>query len=158
MRAHSWPLSPMIFHILASSQCEPAFAQAFAQVLAELCSLSSLELSLAMPVPWPQDALKATRIDDVENRAMTLQQLRDLRIMLQRLCKAGLLKSYFYCTEGILIHWFDINMYHISDLVIKPVIEFIEKKRGTEERTIPENLVSTSYPYVMTKPKKFGAV
>ncbi|CAE8627408.1 unnamed protein product [Polarella glacialis] len=54
-------------------------------------------------------------------------QLRDLRLFLQRLCKVGFLKRQ----DGSLIHWFHINMYEICNLVLKPVISFVEEQRGS---------------------------
>ncbi|CAE8742589.1 unnamed protein product, partial [Polarella glacialis] len=77
-----------------------------------------------MPVPWSNTS---TRIPAVEHRAITIQQLRDLRLFLQRLCKVGFLKRQ----DGSLIHWFHINMYEICNLVLKPVISFVEEQRGS---------------------------
>ncbi|CAE8734022.1 unnamed protein product [Polarella glacialis] len=77
-----------------------------------------------MPIPWSNTS---TRIPAVEHRAITIQQLRDLRLFLQRLCKVGFLKRH----DGSLIHWFHINMFDICDLVLKPVISFVEEQRGS---------------------------
>ncbi|CAE8615326.1 unnamed protein product [Polarella glacialis] len=66
-------------------------------------------------------------LNAVEHRAITIQQLRDLRLFLQRLCKVGFLKRQ----DGSLIHWFHINMYEICNLVLKPVISFVEEQRGS---------------------------
>eukprot|EP00435_Cladocopium_sp_Y103_P007540 s3634_g2.t1 len=59
------------------------------------------------------------RIQGYENRAITIRQLNDLSLYLQRLCKAGLLKftSDWSKTKGLLGHrvaWSLLNMYIIS--------------------------------------------
>ena len=74
-----------------------------------------------MPVPWPDAPSKIPRAPD---RAITVYQLRSLRIFLQRLCKTGQLKQ-----DAQTIHWYILNMYHISDLVLRPVIMHLHTKR-----------------------------
>ena len=68
-----------------------------------------------MPVPWQPLSDKATCIPAIENRAITIQQLRDLRVFLQRLSAVGLLKS----GSGRRLHWFEVNMYDIADIIKK---------------------------------------
>ena len=74
-----------------------------------------------MPVPWPDASIQIPR---PENRAITIYQLRTLRIFLERLCKNGQLRQ-----DGRIIHWYILNMYHISDLVLRPVITHLHAKR-----------------------------
>ena len=82
-----------------------------------------------MPVPWPRRAV-VPRIEQVEHRAVTIQQLRNLRLFLQRLCKSGLLRSKF--RGNARINWFEINMFDIRDCVILPLIRHLERARNNE--------------------------
>jgi len=79
-----------------------------------------------MPVPW---APQRVRIADVENRAMTIQQLRDLLVFVKRLCKTRLLRD----ASGVPLSIYDVNMYHLADLVLRPAIRWVEEQRGTRE-------------------------
>eukprot|EP00927_Polykrikos_kofoidii_P055711 TRINITY_DN49925_c0_g1_i1.p1 TRINITY_DN49925_c0_g1~~TRINITY_DN49925_c0_g1_i1.p1 ORF type:complete len:777 (+),score=139.55 TRINITY_DN49925_c0_g1_i1:80-2410(+) len=84
-----------------------------------------------MPVPWPE---RPTVIHEVADRAIKVQQLRDLQLFLQRLCKMGMLVNKGEHVpahlQGSVIDWSELNMYHICDLVIKPVIKFLEASTG----------------------------
>ena len=86
-----------------------------------------------MPVLWGTDAVY---IEQVQNKAITIQQLCDVELFLQRLCKVNLLKqSAWDAHPGSPVNWFDVNMYHIANLVIKPLIEHVESTlRGTNRR------------------------
>lgn len=83
-----------------------------------------------MPVPWG-DPGKPTRIPNVVDRAMTVKQLMDFRALVKRLTKTGLLKnttpfSKASGTFGQAIDWSDINLYQITDEVIKKVIPHVD--------------------------------
>ena len=80
-----------------------------------------------MPVPWSD---KPTYIEECQNRAITIQQLRDLSVFLQRLSAVGLLRS----SDGRRLHWFELNMYDIRDIV-KHVIEFHDDQRGNGSKS-----------------------
>ena len=80
-----------------------------------------------MPVPWSD---KPTYIEECQNRAITIQQLRDLSVFLQRLSAVGLLRS----SDGRRLHWFGLNMYDIRD-ILKQVIEFHEEQRGNGSKS-----------------------
>lgn len=87
-----------------------------------------------MPLPWQRGhhswsvpvvsettgSSRRKGFENAEDRAITIQQLCDLRTFLQRLCKTGMLP----------FDWFSINMYHITSEVIKKVIPFIDKRNG----------------------------
>lgn len=61
---------------------------------------------------------------------MTIRQLRELQVYLQRLCKTMLLRR----NDGTPIQWFDLDMYDIAHFVIKPSIAHVEQERGTHRR------------------------
>eukprot|EP00913_Durusdinium_trenchii_P002248 g2077.t1 len=81
---------------------------------------------------WMEAARRAQpvkRIRGYENRAITIRQLNDLSIYLQRLCKAGLLRftSEWSKRKGVELHgkpvaWSLLNMYIISEEVLTKVI------------------------------------
>ncbi|CAK9106156.1 unnamed protein product [Durusdinium trenchii] len=82
-----------------------------------------------MPLPWKQWSKPVKRIRGYENRAITIRQLNDLSIYLQRLCKAGLLRftSEWSKRKGVELHgkpvaWSLLNMYIISEEVLTKVI------------------------------------
>jgi len=84
-----------------------------------------------MPVPWNGLRLPVSRIFDIEKRAITIRQLRDMRSFLIGLCKTGLLKHTM--EDGIMkdkksqeIDWFEINLYDVTDEVIKKVIQHVD--------------------------------
>ena len=67
-----------------------------------------------MPVPWISPNLDMPMLGtDVENRGSTVQQLRDIRTLLQRLCKSRLLKRADQPAVGNAepVLWIDINMF-----------------------------------------------
>jgi len=83
-----------------------------------------------MPLPWRPGAGPAF-IPDVAARGITIQQLFDLRDYLSSLCKTCLLRntsefSKHLGTHGQLIEWSSINMYQITDEVIKKAIPFVD--------------------------------
>ena len=108
-----------------------------------------------MPSPWDPNRFDSwalgtqidpstTRgclIDLIENRAITIQQLRDVRLLLQRLSKAHLLRR----TNGRALHWFEVNMYDIRDCIIKPVIQH----QAGGERSWVELVASAEQPPLM---------
>lgn len=59
-----------------------------------------------MLVPWPE-RVETPRLPKIAERAITIQQLRSLRLFLQRLCKTGLLRSAFRDNERI--NWFEVH-------------------------------------------------
>lgn len=72
-------------------------------------------------------------IEDVAERAITVKQLRSLRTFLQYLTKTELLKhttdhSKKKASHGKLIPWTSLNMYHITNEVIKKVIPHVDPK------------------------------
>jgi len=72
-------------------------------------------------------------IEDVAERAITVKQLRSLRTFLQYLTKTELLKhttehSKGKASHGKLIPWTSLNMYHITNEVIKKVIPHVDPK------------------------------
>lgn len=80
-----------------------------------------------MPTPWGQDI---ARIPEVAERGISIQQLRDFHVFVQRLCKTRMLKK----SAGLSISFSEVNMYHLAELVIKPVISWVEMERGTNRR------------------------
>ncbi|CAE8612784.1 unnamed protein product [Polarella glacialis] len=81
-----------------------------------------------MPIPWVPGRPAAV-IDDITQRAMTVKQLQDLRLFLQRLCKSQVLKQTtkfpkLRGLEGKPMDWYDINLYQMNDEVIKKVIPY----------------------------------
>ncbi|CAE7748933.1 SPY [Symbiodinium sp. CCMP2592] len=106
-------------------------------------STSVDDFDVAMPVPWP---VKRDRIciQNIAERALTIKQLCDLRAFLQRLCKAKLLKRTCddKCRSGTSgraedkqLSWHDLNLYDVTDEVIKPIIQFREMKVATNVPT-----------------------
>eukprot|EP00930_Biecheleria_cincta_P084078 TRINITY_DN73572_c0_g1_i1.p1 TRINITY_DN73572_c0_g1~~TRINITY_DN73572_c0_g1_i1.p1 ORF type:complete len:720 (-),score=111.46 TRINITY_DN73572_c0_g1_i1:194-2353(-) len=81
-----------------------------------------------MPIPWCTHRGHFP-ISKLEHRAITVQQLRAIRLLLQRLCKSCLLMR-----QGRPANWFEIDMYDIRDSVIKRVIPFLEAERGSNNR------------------------
>ena len=57
-----------------------------------------------------------------------VKQLCDLRIYLQRLCKAKVLRQ-----GSLQLQWHELNLYHVTDEVIKPFISFRERQWGGDE-------------------------
>jgi len=95
-----------------------------------------------MPLPWKHGGTcrEIRRIPGYENRAITIRQLNDLAIYLQRLCKAGLLKftSDWSKSKNLLGHrvaWSLLNMYIISAEVITKVIPHSDPLRAPDEET-----------------------
>eukprot|EP00438_Fugacium_kawagutii_P031870 Skav224123 [mRNA] locus=scaffold2427:317724:322270:- [translate_table: standard] len=78
-----------------------------------------------MPVPWSSKRHRAY-IDQIAERPLTVKKLNDLRTFLKRLCKARILHG-----PGTQSHltWHCINLYDVTDAVIKPVIYFREQER-----------------------------
>merc|ERR1712166_1295585 len=64
-------------------------------------------------------------IKHVQNRAITIQQLRDIGLLLQRLSKAHLLRRTNGPGAPRALHWFEVNMFDIRDCIIKPVIQHL---------------------------------
>ncbi|CAE7785451.1 ANKRD44 [Symbiodinium sp. CCMP2456] len=94
-----------------------------------------------MPVPWPDSP---TTINRPEDRGITVQQLRDLKLFLQRLCKTGQLKK-----DGWAVDWHRLNQYHISELVLVPVITHLHAKcklEGQPRRSWVELVASGPQP------------
>lgn len=90
-----------------------------------------------MPLPWGSGGRSGGRIKDIAHRAITLQQLRNLATFLQRLTKTGLLRNTteFSRERGTYqqsIHWDDINLYQISDEVLKKVIPHVDPEGKTD--------------------------
>ena len=90
-----------------------------------------------MPVPWPSDRDHIC-IPDVAERALTIKQLFDLRTFLQRLCKAKLLRRTSDAKHrspdsgrGTRLNWHDLNLYDVTDEVIKPIIHFREMRKAS---------------------------
>ncbi|CAE7254436.1 unnamed protein product [Symbiodinium natans] len=85
-----------------------------------------------MPVPWSSKRHRSY-IAHIADRALTVKKLNDLRTFLKRLCKARILHR-----PGTQDHltWHTINLYDVTDAVIKPVIYFREQEhkvsRGQE--------------------------
>lgn len=78
-----------------------------------------------MPTPWPQGGIAQTlrtrpdlRAWGTEEKAISLGQLRSLKSLLQRVCKAGLLKD----KDGRPLEWSHVNQHHIRSNVIMKVI------------------------------------
>ena len=87
-----------------------------------------------MPVPWRTRGDKGFHhpIPNVADRAMQLRQLRQMRALLQRLCKTKLLwRTNYQTRERERITWYALDMYDIANEVIKPIIKFLERsERG----------------------------
>ena len=86
-----------------------------------------------MSLPWPDLGFVVTRISNLTERAVTVKQLKQLSLFLQRLCKALLLKHSSQHSKETgcydeYITWFDINMYDITSEVIKKVIPYVNPK------------------------------
>eukprot|EP00971_Amphidinium_carterae_P114218 2263268-Amphidinium_carterae.1 len=86
-----------------------------------------------MPLPWcsGRSARNRAPIPDVAHRAITIKQLKDLRTFLRRLTASNLLKhttkfSESCGTKGESLQWTDLNLYHITDEVIKKVIPYVD--------------------------------
>lgn len=67
-------------------------------------------------------------IQDPVERPISVRHLRSIAGMIRRLCKARLLK----CDDS-LIAWYEINLYHITDKVLKPVITYLLKPEDQPE-------------------------
>ncbi|CAE7033705.1 anks1b [Symbiodinium natans] len=111
-----------------------------------------------MSLPWPDPSAVVTRIANLTERAVTVKQLRQLALFLQRLCKALLLK---HSTEHSkdngcydeYITWFDINMYDITSEVIKKVIPYVNPKiQGARHSKIAQDWCSWS-EFVAQRPQ-----
>ncbi|CAE7564828.1 Amacr [Symbiodinium sp. CCMP2456] len=111
-----------------------------------------------MSLPWPDAGFVVTRISDLTERAVTVKQLRQLSLFLQRLCKALLLKhsSQHSKENGCYdeyITWFDINMYDITSEVIKKVIPYVNPKiQGARHAQMAQEWCSWS-EFVAHKPQ-----
>ena len=90
-----------------------------------------------MPVPWrsADDTCTPcfTRIHDATDRAMTVKQLRALRLFIERLCKTRLLRHsrdspFGLYKKGDLIKWSEINLYDITDEIFQPLIPFLLRR------------------------------
>ena len=82
--------------------------------------------------PWSS---KRQHIEQLEDRAMSLRQLRSMQLLLQGLCKVQLLKCEDFTTKEMKqVRWFDVDMYILAACVIKPLVTHVEAKRGTNER------------------------
>mmetsp|Transcript_63345 Transcript_63345/g.151132 ORF Transcript_63345/g.151132 Transcript_63345/m.151132 type:complete len:757 (+) Transcript_63345:61-2331(+) len=91
-----------------------------------------------MPLPW-SGRKRPTRIDDIAYRAISISQLRSFKTFLQRLTKTELLKQTSEFSKktgdyGKLIPWWKLNMYNITDEVIKKVIPFIDPDGEHDKR------------------------
>lgn len=85
-----------------------------------------------MPLPWgiapdySLPVLPVVAIPRAEDRAMTLQQFRDLREFVKRLCKINILSypddAYHVDVKGQRILWSKVNQYDICGLIIKRII------------------------------------
>ena len=111
-----------------------------------------------MSLPWPDPGFVVTRISNLTERAVTVKQLRQLSLFLQRLCKALLLKysSQHSKENGCYdeyITWFDINMYDITSEVIKKVIPYVNPKiQGARHAQMAQEWCSWS-EFVAHKPQ-----
>lgn len=79
-----------------------------------------------MPLPWVRGGPHVLA-PDVEDRALSVKQLTELRSFLRRLCNARLIRfteasKFAGDRRGEPIDWFEINLYNISDEVIRKVI------------------------------------
>lgn len=124
-----------------------------------------------MPVPWSREQPKSCSIAAVGDRGITIQQLRELSVYLNCLCKTGVLKQQ--CTRnekpagdlpsfrrektrndsvGKRIKWTKITMLEICLDVIKPAILHLEERhRGHVRKCSWVELVATN----AQKPKIF---
>ena len=93
-----------------------------------------------MPLPWlhsgrtMQSGFAPVRVADPVNRAMTIKQLRQLRLYIQRLCKARLLQHtsdspFGFYKAGEQIHWYEINLYDITDEILRKLIPFLLRQQ-----------------------------
>ena len=93
-----------------------------------------------MPLPWlhsgrnMQSGFEPVRVADPVNRAITIKQLRQLRLYIQRLCKARLLQHtsdspFGFYKAGGQIHWSEINLYDITDEILKKLIPFLLRQQ-----------------------------
>ena len=81
-----------------------------------------------MPVPWMLHK-RRSYIPNIAERALTVKQLCDLRLLLQRLCKAKVLRGKAAAgSSGECLQWHELNLYHVTDEVIRPVILSREKE------------------------------
>eukprot|EP00404_Azadinium_spinosum_P060963 CAMPEP_0180698238 /NCGR_PEP_ID=MMETSP1038_2-20121128/3919_1 /TAXON_ID=632150 /ORGANISM="Azadinium spinosum, Strain 3D9" /LENGTH=797 /DNA_ID=CAMNT_0022729797 /DNA_START=45 /DNA_END=2439 /DNA_ORIENTATION=+ len=93
-----------------------------------------------MPLPWVPGKV-GFRAKNVADRSVTVRQLRELSLLLQRLCKARVLKRTTEFSKsvgqyGTVIDWFEVNMFDISNEVIKKVIPFVDPD-GKEDPSDP---------------------
>eukprot|EP00449_Zooxanthella_nutricula_P016903 CAMPEP_0198529522 /NCGR_PEP_ID=MMETSP1462-20131121/25808_1 /TAXON_ID=1333877 /ORGANISM="Brandtodinium nutriculum, Strain RCC3387" /LENGTH=137 /DNA_ID=CAMNT_0044259373 /DNA_START=89 /DNA_END=499 /DNA_ORIENTATION=+ len=91
-----------------------------------------------MPLPWGLAEDRA-RIPDVVHRAITIKQLRELKTFVQRLTKTELLRnttdfSKGDGTHGKVISWHTINLYQLTDEVLKKVIPFVDPEGERDPR------------------------
>jgi len=93
---------------------------------------SALPFTRTMPIPWGNGYRGRIRVPDTSDRAMTVKQLRSFQVFVQSLCKMRLLKHTEAFSDdarkliGKPIDWFEINLYNITDEVIKKVIPFVD--------------------------------
>eukprot|EP00435_Cladocopium_sp_Y103_P063560 s207_g25.t1 len=114
------------------------------------------QTSGAMPVPWMLDRPRS-HIPNIAERALSMKQLCDLRIFLQRLCKAKVLtRRAASDADGSHLQWHELNLYHVTDEVIKPVIAFRERKGGHSAGYSWAELVAEGpqKPELMVRPQK----
>ena len=151
------PERPPLSHvcILLSSSVHQS-VHAYQLVLRKSPNLPSLPCRMSLP--WPDPSAVVTRIANLTERAVTVKQLRQLALFLQRLCKALLLK---HSTEHSkdngcydeYITWFDINMYDITSEVIKKVIPYVNPKiQGARHSKIAQDWCSWS-EFVAQRPQ-----
>ncbi|CAE6968347.1 TERF2IP [Symbiodinium natans] len=79
-----------------------------------------------MPVPWSTER-RCTFIPDVAERGLQVRQLWDLTIFLKRLCKTKCLTRPAAVGEGEVgrwLEWQSLDLYDITDLVIKKYIPY----------------------------------
>ncbi|CAE7582165.1 anks1b [Symbiodinium pilosum] len=111
-----------------------------------------------MSLPWPDPGFVVTRVANLTERSVTVKQLRQLALFLQRLCKALLLKHSTEHSKDIgcydeYITWFDINMYDITSEVIKKVIPYVDPQiEGAQHAQIEQEWCSWS-EFVAPKPQ-----
>lgn len=88
-----------------------------------------------MPVPWCNER-RCTLIPDVAERGLRVRQLWDLCIFLRRLCKTKSLRRAGYakdCDYDQWLEWQALNLYDITDEVIKKYIPYHDQKWGVDE-------------------------
>ena len=111
-----------------------------------------------MSLPWPDPGFVVTRVANLTERSVTVKQLRQLALFLQRLCKALLLKHSTEHSKDIgcydeYITWFDINMYDITSEVIKKVIPYVDPQiEGAQHAQMEQEWCSWS-EFVAPKPQ-----